>query len=308
MIIIYALAVKNYYEIHQPRVLEKPPRFLYEITGSKTAPIIAPSSVSVHGGSVFIASSSSGLIVLTNREGQDPQSFDITPPLFKKTTVFPHAVVGDDFGRIYVAAGGLERLLVFDDGGGFRYTFPQRLGRGGEKRKPAAILSPTAVSFINGNLFVSDVGDQSVKVFTTTGKLLRKIGGPGTKDGLFAFPNGVAVSDDGRLTYVSDSNNGRIQIFDEKGKFADSIRGPEDNRFSIPRGIAIDKLGRIHIVDMLKSRVFVFSKEHEYLFSYGGPDSDGALQYPNGIFIDRATGLIFIADRGNNRIAVWAER
>jgi len=98
-----------------------------------------------------------------------------------------------------------------------------------------------------------------------------------------------------------------VQVFAPNGEFRDFLKPPPSDKFALPRGIAIDKLGRIHVVDTLKNKVYVFSPTHKFLFTYGQEKND-SLAYPNGIFIDRDTGLIFVTDRLNERITVWAEK
>lgn len=64
-------------------------------------------------------------------------------------------------------------------------------------------------------------------------------------------------------------------------------------------------MGRVHVVDLASQKVFVFTKQGKYLLSYDRGDKP--LSYPNGIAVDTNAGLIYIADRLNNRIAVFSE-
>ena len=87
------------------------------------------------------------------------------------------------------------------------------------------VWQPLAIAFdTTGNLYVSDVGgaDQTVHVFGPDGALIRNLG----SEGLFSFPNGIAVDKSG-FVYVSDSNNGRLLVFDTTGtQVAIVKRGP----------------------------------------------------------------------------------
>lgn len=259
-------------------------------------------------GRLFITSGA-GEVVVTNREGDYYWSLKVAGR-GKNQSLAPRSVILDRFGRIYVSAGPTNNILVYEYNGNFRYTFPQKIAPAKNKRqvKSSRIINPVGLSYFENVIYVTDVGDQTVKKFTTTGKLLAKLGAPGIGEGKFSYPNAVARADDGKL-YVADSNNSRVQVFDKNNRFLSYLIPPQEERFSLPKGIAIDKLGRIHVVDTLKSRVFVFNRDHKFLFTYGaGQGNEGDLAYPNGIFIDRDTGLIFIADRLNNRVAVWAEK
>ena len=307
--VFYYLAVQDYYQRHQPVSIYKPPHFLYPVIGDRFGRIVNPLGVYVAFGRLF-TTSGNGQVVVTNREGGYYWSLNLAGKTTKNVRLSPRSVVVDPFGRIYVSAGPTNNILVYDYNGNFRYIFPQRIAptKNSREVRAAKILNPVGLNYFDDLLIVTDVGDQTVKKFTTTGRQVAKFGGPGISPGKFSYPNGLARADDGKL-YVADSNNSRVQVFGKDGRFLSYLIPPAEERFSLPRGIAIDKLGRIHVVDTLKSRVFVFSRDHKFLFTYGaGQENEGDLAYPNAIFIDRDTGLIFIADRLNNRVAVWAEK
>lgn len=307
--VFYYIAVQDYYQRHQPTSIYKPPRFLYPIIGDRFGRLVNPLGVTVAYGRLYITGSD-GNVAVTNREGGYSWSLKLAGRTTKNLALSPRSVILDRFGRIYVSAGPTNNILVYDYNGNFRYTFPQKIApaKNGRAVKSARIINPVGLTYLDNHVYVTDVGDQTIKKFTTTGRLVKKFGAPGNGPGKFSYPNDMARSDDGKL-YVADSNNSRVQVFDKNGRFLSYLIPPKEERFSLPRGIAIDKLGRIHVVDTLKSRVFVFNRDHRFLFTYGsGQENEGDLAYPNGIFIDRETGLIFIADRLNNRVAVWAEK
>ncbi|MFZ2170151.1 MAG: SBBP repeat-containing protein, partial [Methylococcaceae bacterium] len=67
-----------------------------------------------------------------------------------------------------------------------------------------------------------------------------KWGGPGTLNGLFNWPNGIAVDSSGNV-YVTDSGNNRIQKFNSKGGFITKWATPVP-----PVGIAADLSGNLY--------------------------------------------------------------
>ena len=79
----------------------------------------------------------------------------------------------------------------------------------------------------DGNLYVTD-HSQRVSVISPAGTVLRRWGKPGSGPGEFRFialgPNPaatmgkIAVGPDGKV-YVSDSGNGRVQVFTPQGRF-----------------------------------------------------------------------------------------
>lgn len=61
-------------------------------------------------------------------------------------------------------------------------------------------------------VFISDVLNDRVMMYTREGHYVKSIGAPGTEPGQFNAPAGVAVDGQGSL-YVCDRGNGRLQVF-----------------------------------------------------------------------------------------------
>lgn len=128
----------------------------------------------------------------------------------------------------------------------------------------------------------------------------------GSENGQFYEPTGIAVSSDNRI-YVVDSENNRVQIFDQEGHFINTFgsKGKENGQFRIPYGIAIGTDGRLFVTDSKNSRVQVFDKDGRFLYSFGRDGSrDGELSYPMGIAADNQERL-FVVDSGNNRVSIF---
>jgi DNA-binding beta-propeller fold protein YncE len=80
---------------------------------------------------------------------------------------------------------------------------------------------PTDVAIVpsNGNIYVSDgYGSARIVKFTKDGKFLLEFGKRGTGPGEFGMPHNVAVDAQERV-YISDRDNGRVEVFDSNGKF-----------------------------------------------------------------------------------------
>lgn len=133
-------------------------------------------------------------------------------------------------------------------------------------------------------------------------------GASGQEKGQFLFPN-AAVSDSRGRIFVSDSNNGRVSVWDEGGKFLFQFgQGMDEQALSLPRGMAVDQRDRLHVVDTVGQCVKVYDvagSEPRFMYAFGSWGAgDGQFNFPNDVTIDNS-GRLYITDRENNRVQVW---
>lgn len=137
--------------------------------------------------------------------------------------------------------------------------------------------------------------------------------------GKFSYPEDIAVgpaSLESRV-YVADTGNNRVQVFDSAGNFleawgkngGDGSSGTQDGEFDGPSGIAVAAGGAVYVADTGNNRIQVFDSDGIYLETWGaagGAAGTGEKEYnqPWGISFD-ASGNIYIADKGNDRIQVY---
>ena len=146
-------------------------------------------------------------------------------------------------------------------------------------------------------------------------------------------PFGVFVDAGGRLWVCEDGNN-RVLRFDNaaakaNGAAANGVLGqpdfvtntavnPTQNGTTNIRGVFGDGLGRIYVVEESNHRILVFSKaaslangaNANYVLGQASYTSNAAptpptarsFNFPNSMFIDKATNQIWVADAGNNRV------
>jgi sugar lactone lactonase YvrE len=166
----------------------------------------------------------------------------------------------------HIVAASRTRVDLLDDIGARLLS----LGSGEFEFKKA---SDVAVQE-DGSILVCDSWAHCVKVYNKHGRLKFSFGSKGGGDGQFFFPTGLAVSPLNGEICVSDQGNGRIQIFDEAGRFQRSFGSPPEQRdsvwiyegrFSRAQGLTIDALGRIYVADAYQGSVQVFSAEGRHL-------------------------------------------
>ncbi len=210
----------------------------------------------------------------------------------------------DDADRLFVTDSGLSRVFVFDANHKFHATF-------GSDR----MQRPSGVAVDNKNrlLYVTDVLKNNVVVYDLDSfKYVRTIGGPPQKmgddsPGTFARPTNVAVGPNGDV-YISDTLNGRIQIFDADGTFISAFGKPGDGPadFARPKGIALDSDGHIWVADADQNRVKVFDREGRlcaYFGEYGYFPGQFAL--PSGVTLDKNNRVIVAEQVLNGRLQVF---
>lgn len=137
----------------------------------------------------------------------------------KRDFVDPHHLRIDHEGNIWVADFGLHVVQKYTPEGKLLMTLGTR-GQSGES--PTLFNRPTDMAVAkNGDVFVTDgYGNRRIVHFDKNGKYIKAWGTFGSKPGQFVLPHAIAIDSKGKL-YVGDRNSGRIQIFNQEGKFLD---------------------------------------------------------------------------------------
>ena len=126
-------------------------------------------------------------------------------------------------------------------------------------------------------------------------------GNKGEGEGQFNDPTGIAISE--TQVFVSDARNGRIQVFDLKGKFLRSFATPGDKPGELGRPMNLTvRDGALYVAEYFNDRIQVFSLDGTPKRIIGkagaGP---GEFNAPGGVAVD-GDGAIYVADFYNHRI------
>jgi len=142
--------------------------------------------------------------------------------------------------------------------------------------------------------------------------------------GVFRFPQGLGVDPRNGRVFVADQYSGVIQVFESGGAplftFGGRANRGEPGRIGVVGGVAVDKQGRVFVLDSENDRVQVFSADDgRYISSFGdasaftlssGSDREDGGIAAGGIAISQAapgrTVVMFIADSGGDRILRYA--
>ena len=173
--------------------------------GAKPAQFKKPKGVEVSRGLVYVCDSGNSRVQIFDSDLNFVSSFGQkgSSPM---SLTSPVDVAFDSSGHIYVADSLRNRVIQFSP----KYLYVKTFGN--ERSASCKLNGPQSVCIgPNDIVYVTDC-DHCVSVYQASGELLANFGGRGGEVGQFLHPCGIAVDDDG-FVYVSDRDNGRIQVF-----------------------------------------------------------------------------------------------
>ncbi|MBS0557253.1 MAG: 6-bladed beta-propeller [Proteobacteria bacterium] len=144
------------------------------------------------------------------------------------------AVVGN---YVYITDYYNNRIQRFDKATG---AYVSQFGSAGSGAGQLNAPSGLVYNPVNGNLYVSEVGNDRVQIFTTTGTYVSQFGSPGAGNGQLNDPYALAVDARGNI-YAADSNNNRVVKFDATGAFLRTVAFTT----TPPYGVAVDRADKV---------------------------------------------------------------
>jgi len=180
-------------------------------------------------------------------------------------------------GTIYVADTVKKEVMIYDKTG----TFVGSLGR--EEN-----MKPVDVAVDNDYIYALDLKESEIKIYDRkTLKYVRSIGKTEDKSQGLALPTNLTIDDSG-LIYVTNITDASVKIYDKDGHYINRIGqlGDALGEFTRPKGIAVDALRRVWVVDGAFQNVQVFNENRKMLMFFGDPPLPaGALNLPAGIAV-----------------------
>ena len=200
----------------------------------------------------------------------------------------------------------------------------------------ASLNFPAGLVFDKGNLYIADRNNHRVRKIDSNG-IIMTVAGTGVPDcckdngpaieASLNFPSDVDMDLEGNL-YISDRSNNRIRKVNASGVITTIAGlgkagykgdfGPATQAFlKHPFGIFLDLKGNLYIADRGNNRVRKVDQEgiittiagdgtHSFGGDYG-PANQSSLAFPTDVIVD-PKGVVYIADRNNNRIRKINER
>jgi hypothetical protein len=207
-------------------------------------------------------------------------------------------------------------------------------GDGGPATESSIFLPFGVAVDAAGDLFIADSSNNRIREVSGSTQLISTIGGNGvlgaTGDGGVAVqaeisnPTSIVVDPAGNV-YFSDNGNNAVRMisaFDGTIHTLAGILGTHgytgDNglataaRLNSPNGLALDASGNLYIADTANNVVRMVNSSTGIITTVagtgtaaftgdGGPATQAALSAPWGVTLS-STGVLYIADQGNNRI------
>ncbi len=242
-----------------------------------------------------------------------PASMRIAAEIVRTLTVptappmrMPTDVAVDRAGRVFVADGVENRIVRFTGDGRFDRALCEADGR--------AFRRPVGVTVDAGDrLWVADTGNSRIVVFDTEGKLVETIDLPAPAGGRPVNATDVAVTADGALAYIVDSENHRLIVRDNpSGRLSFMGRfGPAIGQFKWPFMACIGPGGYVYVSEVIGSRVQRVAIPGRWAGqeapSGGFGVAMGQLYRPKGVAVDQR-GRVYVTDSTVNAVQVFGPR
>lgn len=276
------------------------PRFWDTVFGSSEArrnDLSKPFGVSAYGDRIYVSDTGFGYVAVIDTKERKVSYLGTGGRVVLRQ---PFGVAAAADGTIYVADGKLKSIFAFDQQGALVSAF----GKAGELVRPAGI----AVNSGLGRLYVCDVSANAVFAYSLKGERLFAFKkNDETGDGAFNSPTHIAIDRRNGNVIVTDTNNFRVQVFDQDGAFLRKFGqlGDSPGEFSRPKGIAVDSEGHVYVADAAFNNFQIFDDMGRLLLTVGRlGQGAGEFQLPAGMYIDDQD-RIYVADTLNRRIEVF---
>jgi len=198
----------------------------------------------------------------------------------------PVAGMSDESGRIYVTDMSRQAVYVFDERAGELLVWERAQGL-------TRFVAPAGIARgRNGEVLVADAELGYVVRLDARGEPVGVIGA-----GVLKRPTGLATDSAQGMTFVADTQDHDVKVFDAAGRLQRRIgrRGDAPGEFNFPTHLALAG-GELYVTDTMNSRVQVFdarSGEVKRRFGERGLYV-GNLVRPKGIAVDNEANVYVV--------------
>ncbi|MGI8785519.1 MAG: IPT/TIG domain-containing protein [Acidobacteriota bacterium] len=280
--------------------------------------------------------------IMTTVAGTGVQSLeDFEGPATQAELSYPQGIAIDAQGNLLIADTGSNRIRRVDAKTGIISTVAGRhssmFGSGfdgdGRAATSALLNGPKGITVdAQGNLYIADTGNNRIRRVDSSG-FITTIAGNGqggySGDGVPAtatalnLPKRVTLDSSGNI-YIADTDNHRVRKINAANQTISTIAGngqeglagdnilATNSSLRFPHELAFDSAGNIFIAESGHHRIRKIDTSgvittlagtgERGSSGDGGPASAATFEFPQGIVLDAAGQIFFIADTDNHRI------
>ncbi|XP_065904042.1 E3 ubiquitin-protein ligase TRIM71-like [Dysidea avara] len=167
---------------------------------------------------------------------------------------YPNGLLLSQSELLFICDSGNHRIQVFQDDQ-FSYCF----GKNGNLPGYFDCPFDVALNAAEDQLFITELYNNRVQVFTLDGQFLRIFGNFTNVPYKLAHPTGICYTPDGHVMISSRSTH-RILIFEEDGNYVSTIEGTYQGkkRFLSPTGVLLRSNGQILVAGDTSNSLVVF--------------------------------------------------
>jgi hypothetical protein len=175
---------------------------------------------------------------------------------------------------------------------------------------------PTFLAFMDANTWYLADGYDNTRVikYDMAGKKLLQWGQKGTppnetRPGYWNNVHGIAVNPTNRRVYVNDRANGRVQVFDENGKFLDSWKyQTQPNAPSNIHTIYVGNDGKLWAADQTTHKMLGYDMNGNFVYSWGTFGTcEGCIWGVHGFMAD-SNGNLWLSSVRDGRVQKFTPR
>jgi len=257
---------------------------------STGAPLRFPEGVACDGSRLAVADTGNSRVVLFDVD--DGQVLGGTPLVIPETPV-PIRLAFRPDGGLLVLDGRSRRVGRVATSGAFEGWLAPA-GAGG--------MTPRSVKVVgDGATYLLDAGKRRVLVLDGAGSLTREIALP---DSMRSAAD--LAADASGAVWVVDGIDFALYKADVEATRASKLADLPRDRIELAHALALDRAGRLLLVDRAGGRIALLGQDgslRSTLLAMGW--QPGELRYPGSLCVD-PNGLVFVADRENQRVQVFA--